>query len=80
MRVMTTRRRLAFLAPLILGALASAGVPTPDQLTKDLSGPFATKVPNPDLSRRGPSQAAKFSWDATAKQTLTAYRRVQSAK
>ena len=33
-----------------------------------------------DLSRRGPSQAAKFSWDATAKQTLAVYRRVQSAK
>jgi glycosyltransferase involved in cell wall biosynthesis len=27
-----------------------------------------------DLSRRGPPQAAKFTWDETAKQNLTAYR------
>jgi glycosyltransferase involved in cell wall biosynthesis len=29
-----------------------------------------------DLSRRGPPQAAKFTWEATARQTVQAYESV----
>jgi glycosyltransferase involved in cell wall biosynthesis len=36
---------------------------------------FADADLRADLSRRGPPQAAKFSWDATARQTCAAYRR-----
>jgi glycosyltransferase involved in cell wall biosynthesis len=33
-----------------------------------------------DLAKRGPAQAAKFSWERTAAATLTAYTKARAAR
>ena len=67
--------------PEVAGEAALLVDPTDeDALTDALRRALTDRELRADLAQRGPAQAARFSWEATARATLAAYRSAREAR